>query len=81
MNLSIKNRKKIIQRFAGGCENPDNIDNIGGIPIQDHAGNPVTLHLHGGVYWLQSHAHKGKEPKHWIGLDELLDELEKGDDE
>ena len=48
-------KKKIIQRFAGGCEHPDNIDNIDGIPIKDHSGNPVTLCLHDGVYWLQSH--------------------------
>ena len=46
----------IIQRFAGGGEHPDNIDNLAGVPIKDHGGNPVTLHLHDGVWWLQSHA-------------------------
>jgi len=46
---------KIIQRHAGGGEDPDNIDNIEGIPIKDHAGEPVTLVLREGVYWLQSH--------------------------
>ena len=43
--------KKIIQRWAGGVEDPaNNIDNI------DGAGEPVTLALIDGVYWLQSHA-------------------------
>ena len=46
----------IIQRNAGGGEHPDNIDNIDGVPIKDHGGNPVTLILHDGVWWLQSHA-------------------------
>ena len=50
------NSVKIMQRFAGGGEHPDNIDNIDGIPIKDHSGNPVTLLLEEGVYWLQSHA-------------------------
>jgi hypothetical protein len=52
------NSVKIMQRFAGGSEHPDNIDNIDGIPIKDHNGNPVTLLLEEGVYWLQSHEWK-----------------------
>ena len=47
--------EKIIQQQATGGLHPDNIDNIGGIPIKDHGGSPVTLHLVNGVYWLQSH--------------------------
>jgi hypothetical protein len=68
-------KKKIIQRFAGGCEHPDNIDNIDGIPIKDHAGNPVTLHLHDGVYWLQSHSTKNRVEKMVKELAELKNEV------
>ena len=49
----------IIQRFAGGGEHPDNIDNIAGVPIKDHGGHPVTLILRDGVWWLQSHSPHG----------------------
>jgi len=54
--IEISPMPNIIQRNAGGGEHPDNIDNIDGVPIKDHGGNPVTLILHDGVWWLQSHA-------------------------
>ena len=65
-----------------GTENPDTIfDNIHGIEIKDHAGKPVSLAYHEGVFWLESHAPNYTEReqlKFGYGLkhDELLTKAE-----